>query len=122
MEDVNNSSRTEFDSHANMPVIGRNAYILSTIGETLDVAPVSQVYKHISAELVDVALNYECPYSSEDNILIIRSGLYVPSITQNLLPPFMMRKAGIHINEVPKIQVTSPNEEHHAITFQETDL
>ena len=39
MEDVNESSRTELDSHANMPVIGRNAYILSKIGETVDVAP-----------------------------------------------------------------------------------
>ena len=37
MEEVNESSRTELDSHANMPVIGRNAYILSKIGETVDV-------------------------------------------------------------------------------------
>ena len=42
MEDVNESSRTELDSHANMPVIGRNAYILSKIGETVDVAPLHQ--------------------------------------------------------------------------------
>ena len=43
-------------------------------------------------------------------------------MTQNLLPPFMLREAGIHINEVPKIHVTSPTEEHHAITFQETNF
>ena len=48
MEDVNESSRTELDSHTNMPVIGMNAYILSTIGETVDVAPFTPVYKHIS--------------------------------------------------------------------------
>ena len=52
MEDVNESSRTELDSHANMPVIGRNAYILSKIGETVDVAPFTPVYKPISVELV----------------------------------------------------------------------
>ena len=34
MENVKKLSRTELDSHANMPVIGRNAYILSKIGET----------------------------------------------------------------------------------------
>ena len=39
IQDVNKSSRTELDSHANMPVIGINAYILSKIGETVDVAP-----------------------------------------------------------------------------------
>ena len=34
----------------------------------------------------------------------------------------MLREAGIHINEVPKIHVTSPTEAHHAITFQETNF
>ena len=33
----------------------------------------------------------------------------------------MLREAGITINEVPKIHVTSPTEEHYAITFQETN-
>ena len=51
------------DSHANMPVIGMNAYILSKIGETADVAPFTPDYKPISVELVDAALNYECPYT-----------------------------------------------------------
>ena len=53
MEDVNELSRTELDSHANMPVIGRNAYILSKIGETVDVPPFTPDYKPISVELVD---------------------------------------------------------------------
>ena len=120
--DANELSRTELDSHANMPVIGKNAYILSKIGETVDVAPFTPDYKPISVELVDAALKYECPYSGEVKILIIRRGLYVPSMTHNLFPPFMLREAGIHINEDPKIHVTSPTEEHHAITFQETNF
>ena len=119
IEDANELSRTELDSHANMPVIGRNAYVLSKIGETVDVAPFTPP---ISVELVDAALKYECPYSGKVKILIIRRGLYLPSMTHNLLPPFMLREAGIHINDVPKIHVTSPTEEHHAITFQETNF
>ena len=120
MEDVNELSRTEMDSHVNVPVIGRNAYILSKIGETVDVAPFTPDYKPFSVELVDAALKYECPYSGKVKIFIIQRGLYVPSVTHNLLPPFLLREAGIHINEVPKIHATSPTEEHHAITFQET--
>ena len=61
MDDVNKSSRTELDSHANMPVIGRNAYILSRIGENVDVAPFTPDYKPISVELVDAALNMNVP-------------------------------------------------------------
>ena len=99
-----------------------NAYILSKIGETVDVAPFTPDYKPISVEFLDAALKYECPYSGEIKILIIRRGLYVPSMTHNLIPPFMLREVGITINEVPKIHVTSPTEEHHAITFQETNF
>ena len=115
MEDVNESSRTEPDSHANMPVIGRNAYILSKIGETVNVAPFTPDYKPISVELVDAALKYECPYSGKVKILIIRRGLHVPSMTHNLLPPFMLREAGIQINEVPKIHVTYRGASCHRI-------
>ena len=122
MEYVNESSRTELDSRANMPVIGMNVYILSKIGETVDVAPFTPDYKPISVELVDEALKYECPYSGEVKILIIRRGLHVRSKTHNLLPPFMLREPGIHINEVPKIHITSPKEEHHTITLQETNF
>ena len=75
-QDVNESSRTELDSHANMPVIGMNAYILSKIGENVDVAPFPTDYKPISVKLVDAALKYECPYNDKVKILIIRRGLY----------------------------------------------
>ena len=121
MEEVDESSRTELDRHANIPVIGKNAYILSRIGETVDVAPFTPDYKPIRVELVDAALKYECPYSGKIKILIIRRGLHVPSMRNNLLPPFMLREAGITINEVPKIHLSSPTEEHHAIIFQETN-
>ena len=85
-------------------------------------APFTPDYKPIRVELVDAALKYECPYSGEIKILIIRRGLHVPSMTHNLLPPFMQDEAGITINKVPMIHVPSPTEEHHAITFQETDF
>ena len=60
-QDANESSGTELDSHDNMPVIGKNAYILSKIGETVDVSPFTPDYKPINVELVDAALNYKCP-------------------------------------------------------------
>ena len=91
-------------------------------GENVDVAPFTSDYKPISVELVDAALKYEYPYSGEVKILIIRRGLHVPSMTHNLLPPYMLREAGIQINEIPKIHVISPTEEHHTIIFQETNF
>ena len=87
---------------------------LSIIGESVDVAPFTPDYKPIRVELVDAALKYECPYSGETKIVIIRRGLHVPSMSNNLLPPFMLRKAGITINEVPKVHLSSPPVEHHS--------
>ena len=82
--------------------------ILSKIGETVDVAPFTPDYKPIGVELVDAALKYECPYSGKIKVLIITRGLYVPSMTHNLLPPFMLREAGITINEVQNFMQPHP--------------
>ena len=43
-------------------------------------------------------------------------------MSNNLLPPFMLREAGMPINEVPKIHVSSKTQEHHSIMFQETNF
>jgi hypothetical protein len=51
---------------------------------------------------------------------LIRNSLYVPSLDYNLLPPFMVREAGVIVKDTPKIQLNDPSEEDHAITFPET--
>ena len=40
----------------------------------------------------------------------------------NLIPPFIMREAGIHVNEVPKIHAAVPTVDHHSIYFTEQDF
>jgi hypothetical protein len=37
--DVEETSRTELDSHANMPVVGRHTYIISHTGRVAEVNP-----------------------------------------------------------------------------------
>jgi hypothetical protein len=46
--------------------------------------------------------------------------LYVPSLDHKLLPPFMMREAGVIVKDNAKIQLGDPSEEDYAITFPET--
>ena len=113
-------SRTELDSHANMPVVGANAYILAETGKRVDVSPFTPDYKPITAPLVDAALQYDCPYDGKSYVLVLRNSLHVPSMVNNLIPPFMLREAGVKVNEIPKIQVDDPTEDDHAITFPET--
>jgi hypothetical protein len=55
----NETSRTELDSHANMPVVGRHAYIISDTGTVADVIPFTPDYE---IWIVDAAIQYDSPY------------------------------------------------------------
>ena len=111
------TSRTDLDTHANMPVVGCNSYIISKTGKTTEVNAYSPEYESKLIELVDAAVQYDCPYSVETYILVIRNALHVPAMKTNLIPPFMMREAGVQVNDIPKIQVEDPGVDDHSIYF-----
>ena len=119
-ESSSTHSRTELDSHANMPVVGKNTFVLTWLGKEVTVSPYSPAYEPLDIPLVDAALKYDCPYDGKTYILVVRNALYVPELEHNLLPPFMMREAGVSVRDCPKIQMDDPTEEDHAITFKET--
>ena len=113
-------SRTELDTHANMPVVGRHAYILADTGKTADVNAFSPDHAPITVRIIDAAVLYHCPYSGKEYVLVIRNALHVPSMVNNLLPPFVMREAGIEINDTPKIHTDVPGVDDHSIYFTKT--
>ena len=115
-------SRTDLDSHANMPVVGAEAFIIADHGKTCEVSPYSPDYEPMKVPLVDAAVKCESPFDEKVAILVIRNALHVPSMGHNLIPPFMMREAGVQVKDTPKIQVDDPSEEDHAITFPGTAL
>ena len=48
-EDDGTTSRTELDSHANMPVVGRHVVVLANTGRDVDVNPFTPVsYTHLT--------------------------------------------------------------------------
>jgi hypothetical protein len=55
-EEAEESSRTELDSHANMPVIGWHAYLISDTGRIADVNPFTPDYNSIQVPIVDAAV------------------------------------------------------------------
>ena len=116
---TNESSRTESDSHANMAVIGRQTYILAETGKMVEVNPFTPTYKPIEAPIVDDALQYNSPYDGKCYILVVRNALHVPSMCNNLPPPFMLQEAGITVNDKAKIHMTNLTAEDHAIIFPE---
>jgi len=95
-------------------------YILTELGKTVDVSPFTPDYWTMEVQMVDAAVQYDCPYDGKSYILVLYNALHVPSMEHNLILPFMLREAGITVNEMPKIQVTNPAESDHAIEFPET--
>ncbi len=123
MDVESTSSRTELDSHANMVVVGNNCLVIEWSGRTANVNPFTPDYEALpEVPIVDAAVMYECPISGKEHILLVRNALHVPAMEQNLIPPFVMREAGIVVNDTPKIHVNDPTVEDHSIYFEETNF
>jgi hypothetical protein len=59
---VDSSSSTELDSHANMVVLGKQAYVLNDSGKTAQVSPFTPDYDSMTdVPIVDAAIAYDCP-------------------------------------------------------------
>ena len=102
-----------------MPVVGKHAYIIAETGKKVDVSPFTPDYKPLTVPLVDAMVKYDNPYNGKTYILVLRNALYVPSMENNLIPPFMLREMGVVVNDVPKIHKEDPTVDDHAITVVE---
>ena len=74
-----------------------------------------------SVPIVDAAVAYDCPYTMQTFILTMHNALYFPSMAHNLVPPFIMREAGLVVNDVPRINTSEEdlNNETHCIVANE---
>ena len=114
------ASRTELDSHANMPVVGRHCCIINDTGKKADVNVFTPDHKALRIPIVDAAIQHDCPCEGTAHILIIRNALCVKLMSNNLMPPFVMRESGVEVNDTPKIQMNNPGVEDHSIHFPST--
>ena len=97
-------SRTDLDSHANMVVVGRNVAIINDTGRRAEVSPFTPDYDSLhSVPIADAAIRYDCPFSGDTFLLIVRNALSVPAMDHNLIPSFIIREAGVDIRCTPKI-------------------
>jgi len=107
----------ELDSHANMPVVGHNAYILRDTGRRSVVGAYHPDLETKTLQIVDAAVLYQDQYTGVEYILIVRNALHVPSMSHNLIPPFILREQGIKVNETAKIHCDDPSKSDHSIVL-----
>lgn len=110
--------RTDLDSHADSPVVGINAKILSYTDKHVNVWGFSKTLGSRSkVPVVNAAITYTCEYSGESIVLLVNNALYFEEMKHNLIPPFMIRLAGAEVNECPKCLSRHPRIEDHSIYF-----
>ena len=117
--------RTELSSHANTCVLGKQCYILSRSGKSVDVGAFIESTGGLNEVLiVDAMLAYDCKRTNQVYLLVLRNVLYIESMTDNLIPPFILREAGIIVNEKAKIHCApgTATEEDHTIQVKDIGL
>lgn len=115
--------RTELDSHANMAVFGRGCTVVNDTGLHCNITPFSGDLPGMKmVSIKDVAVAYDDPYTLQTFLMVAKNVLHVPSMSHNLIPPFLMREALLRVNEEPKHQASFPTIEHHSIFDPETKL
>ena len=115
--------RSELDSHANMVVLGKHAFVFEKTGRTCNVQPFSkELGIATDVPIVDGAVAYDCPYSHQTSILIVRNALHIPTMDTNLIPPFIMRERGIIVNDKAKIHCGDPSIDDHCIVFNDAQF
>jgi len=69
--------RTELDSHANMTVLGKHAFVFESTGRACNVHPFSaELGIAENVPIVDGAIAYESPFTGEAYILLVRNALH----------------------------------------------
>ena len=63
--EMNLESHMELNSHANMPMVGKYAYIIAETGKKVDVSPFTPNYQPLTVPLVDAPVRYNNPYNGK---------------------------------------------------------
>ena len=71
---------------------------------------------------MNAIIQYDSPLDGKEYILVVQNALRVPSMSNNLFPPFIMRENGIMVNECAKIHCEDPTRHDHTIIFKGYDL
>ena len=123
MGSYNGLQVTELDSHANMSVAGNGTTVIAKSGNFATVTPFSPDLPVLEkVEIGDAAMCYDDPVTLRTYILVMRNALLIPTMNHNLLPPFLVREAGLFLDETPKHQAVSPSIDNHSIYDSRTGM
>ena len=106
-----------------MVVIGKQAILFSQSGQYADVQAFAKEVKGLpEVSIVDAVIAYDCIYSGETYMLVLRNYLCVPTMYIHLILPFVLRESGLILNDTPKMHCKDPSVEDYSLFDEETGL
>ena len=105
-----------------MIVFGKDCFIISKSGKESIVNAFTDQVGTITVPVVDAAVAYYCPWYQTTYKLITRNIISFPSTYHNLIPPFILREAGLTVNDTAMIYLNKPPIDYHAIICPNSDL
>ena len=111
------ATRTDLDSHCNVPLVGADGCNpFEDTGKRMDISG----YKggkatDIGVPIMNVICAHDCPFSKKTILCVLRNALVINGVRTNLIPPFIMREAGLVVKDTAKIHCHEPSVEDHSI-------
>ena len=91
--------------------MGNHAHILEITNKTALVSGfTTKLGDAIRVPIVSGAIIYDCEYTGESNIMVIHNVLHFKHMEINVIPPIMIRVAGLEIDECLKFLAKTPSE------------
>ncbi|EJK65892.1 hypothetical protein THAOC_13210, partial [Thalassiosira oceanica] len=114
-------SMTELDSHANWSAFGDDSTDLVLTGRTVQVQGYDPSQGHQSLSIRHKAVAHDCPYTGRTFICIANNSLHLNGARTNLIPPVLLREAGLIVNDTLKQHVQDPSSDDHCIICPTTN-
>ena len=108
-----------FDLHANMVVLGGQCFIIAKREDNCSVSAfVDYVGSLKSVSVVGAVLAYDCLRQARTILMVFWNALYIPTMKHHLMPRFILREAGITVNDVPKNHCEDPTLDDHTVWIE----
>ena len=72
--------------------------------------------------MFNIVVAYDCEFTGEPYTLVIYNALRMKLMEVNLVLPFMLRLAGLEVNECSKFFAKKPELEYHSVLFPKDDI
>lgn len=110
-------STMELDTHADTTVLGKSCLLIQDFDRTVSVSGWDATTGAKDCPTVTGVVAYDHPHTGQTYMLIFHQAIYLETMENHLICPMQCRVAGVTIHDCPKIFVTNPTDQSHAIVI-----